>query len=408
MGKTTQPTSIRPIWLYLGSLLINTGISFIWPLTTLYMHNYLHKSLTLAGVVLLMYSGIMIVGNYLGGFAFDRWNRYATIMFGGILTAVATGFLIFFHGWPAYPVWLVLSGLGNGIVVTAINSFATTVRTQRTSLVFNILYFTNNLGLVIGTLIVGFLLDMGIKVVFTVAFVLLAAFVIMAALVYGGHEKPAETGEKEALATDSHARPSQLHRVFALFAVLIVIWIFYEQWQSTIATFMTEEGLAVKDYSFLWTINAILIVLLQPIMTFFDSWLLRHLNGRLYVGFFLIGSSFVTLHYATSYFWFILAMVLLTLGEVISLPATTTFVDLYTSESSKGRYQGMLSAATSAGRAFGPLVGALIVDATSYNTLFWIATIAIWIFTVGFMGMNRDRSGTVTKQQSEAGESTPN
>ena len=58
MEQTKQdPVKIR--FLLLGSLIYNIGISFIWPLTTIYMHQYLHQTLTVAAIVLLLYLSLI-------------------------------------------------------------------------------------------------------------------------------------------------------------------------------------------------------------------------------------------------------------------------------------------------------------------------------------------------------------
>ena len=57
--------------------------------------------------------------------------------------------------------------------------------------------------------------------------------------------------------------------------------------------------MSVRLYSLLWTLNAILIVLIQPLLTYFDDWLTEHLHGRLYIGFSLFGLAFLLLIGAT-------------------------------------------------------------------------------------------------------------
>lgn len=51
----TKRTAVKLKWVALASLLNNTGAAFLWPLTTMYMHNYLHESLTTAGIVMLYF-----------------------------------------------------------------------------------------------------------------------------------------------------------------------------------------------------------------------------------------------------------------------------------------------------------------------------------------------------------------
>lgn len=63
-------------WLVIGMALNITGASFLWPLNTIYMKEELNKSLTIAGVVLLINSLGMVVGNLLGGVLFDKLGGY--------------------------------------------------------------------------------------------------------------------------------------------------------------------------------------------------------------------------------------------------------------------------------------------------------------------------------------------
>ncbi|CAI2547178.1 hypothetical protein AKUG0407_00160 [Apilactobacillus kunkeei] len=62
---------IKLHWLFLGSLINNIAVSTVWPLTTVYMHDALGKSLTEVGIILFLYSTsnvlgkIIYQGNYL-------------------------------------------------------------------------------------------------------------------------------------------------------------------------------------------------------------------------------------------------------------------------------------------------------------------------------------------------------
>ncbi|MCI2033262.1 MAG: MFS transporter [Lactobacillus sp.] len=366
-------------WLFLGSLITNTGISFIWPLTTIYMHEYLHESLTVSGIVLFINSLATMGGNYFGGRLFDRWQPYGTLLSGIAVNIVATLGLIFWHGWPAYPLWLVLLGLGNGVVATTVNSYATLVTSRKPSYVFNVLYFMSNLGLVIGTLVVGYVLPLGI----TYIFILACAMFTLFGLVAWQHFNIAKPLRRQAQATGT-ARTPRRPNVLWLLVLLFVTWVAYEQWQSNISAFMLHLGMTVRDYSLLWTLNAVLIVVFQPILTAFDDWLSDHIRGRLTTGFCLFAVSFGILLFAKPYWSFLLAMAVLTMGEVLALPGVSTYVDLFSPADARGRYQGVVQMLASAGRAVGPLIGALLIDATSYHALFSGVIVALLVVTVIF------------------------
>ncbi|WP_203624541.1 MULTISPECIES: MFS transporter [unclassified Lacticaseibacillus] len=363
-------------WLFLGSLITNTGISFIWPLTTIYMHEYLGESLTVSGIVLFFNSVAMMLGNLIGGRLFDRWSPYRTILTGIALDVGTSLALIFWHGWPAYPLLLVVMGFGSGLVNTAINSFATLSTSRRASYVFNVLYFMQNLGLVIGTLIVGYVLPLGIAWIFALAFVMFLMFFGVALVHFNVTPRPSTERVKAAKAA---RRNPHLINIMLLLATLFLTWVAYEQWQSNISTFMLSLGMNVRNYSFLWTFNAVLIVLGQPILTLFDDWLTAHLRLRLGVGFALFGTAFLLLIPARSYWMFVLAMGVLTLGEILALPSVATYVDMYTDLTEKGRFQGYVQMFASAGRAVGPLAGALVIEAVGYHPLFLALAIILYV-----------------------------
>ena len=376
---------VKLIWLFMGSLIVNTGISFIWPLTTIYMHEYLHEPLTVAGIVLLINSTFTVIGNFLGGWLFDHWRPYQTISIGVILSTVSAGLLIFFHGWPTYAFLLITIGLGNGIVNTGINSTATLIKSKHPSYVFNVLYFTSNLGLVFGSLMVGFILPLGIVYIFSLAFIL---FVIFSAIIltqyHGLNAAKREVKENRGLKVEGVNKTFDKVGIVFVLICLFTAWIAYEQWQSNISTYMLSLGMSVQSYSLLWTLNAIMIVAIQPIMTHFDDFFSKHLRARLYIGFLMCAVAFLSLTHATHYIAFITSMATLTLGEIVAFPAVSTFVNERASVLEKGKYQGYVMATASSGRAVGPLVGALVIETLSYQSLFIVCAALVVLAVLVF------------------------
>lgn len=88
-------TEVKMKWVVLASFFNNAGAAFLWPLTTVYMHNYLHQSLATAGLVLFIMSCAMIAGNYLGGILFDHWPPYKTAIASVSIATLAVITLIF-------------------------------------------------------------------------------------------------------------------------------------------------------------------------------------------------------------------------------------------------------------------------------------------------------------------------
>lgn len=112
-------------WLLVGIFISSIGNSFVWPLTTIYMHEQLHESLTVSGIILLFYSGANVVGSYISGLLFDRYNPRHLLLNGSIVATIVIALMIFFNGWPIYAFLLTAIGFFNGWIMTMINSYAT-------------------------------------------------------------------------------------------------------------------------------------------------------------------------------------------------------------------------------------------------------------------------------------------
>ena len=117
----------KSVWfLILGMLVNTTGNSFLWPLNAIYMHDYLGKTLAMAGFVLMLNSAAGVLGNLLGGFLFDKIGGYKTIMLGIVLTVLTLVGLTQWHEWPHYVWFLTLLGFSGGIVFPSMFALAST------------------------------------------------------------------------------------------------------------------------------------------------------------------------------------------------------------------------------------------------------------------------------------------
>ena len=165
-------------WLSLASLLNSTGAAFLWPLTTVFINKHLGESLTVAGIVLFIMSIAMILGNYLGGYLFDRWNAYLTSVWGAVIATVSIILMIFFHNWPAFPILICFVSFGDGICASVINSYGNFVPSNDALFVYNMVYLAFNVGVVLGTLLVGVLYPISIDLTFIVTSCFYAVFLL--------------------------------------------------------------------------------------------------------------------------------------------------------------------------------------------------------------------------------------
>ena len=377
MAKQRQ---VKLKWVALASLLNNTGAAFLWPLTTMYMHNYLHESLTTAGVVMLLMSICMMVGNYLGGWLFDHWDQYQTAVLGVTISTVAIFTLIFAHGWPWFAILMMLNSLGDGINMTIVNSYGSLVSDHSSRYVFNYIYMAFNVGVVIGTLAVGVLLPISVVLVFTVAtvFYFLLALVVVFALKVRVPLPPKTLRSREKLASRSHQQALVL--IWLILLNFVTIHLSYSLWESVMAVHMTNMGIPFYAYSLLWTLNGVLIIVGQPLVNKLSPYVC--LSSQIMVGILIFASSFILLIFARNLWAFVLDFVLLTIGEMASFAGLPAWIAQLTTVNEAGHYQGLLNIMMSIGRAIGPLYGGFVIDHGNYQELF-ISVFLLMTVTLG-------------------------
>lgn len=380
-----QGDEIKLRWLILGELATWIGASFIWPLTSVYLNKQLHISLSMIGVVLFCNCAGNILGSIIAGRLYDKYNPYPLILWGVGLDAAVLFLMAVFHGWPEYWIWLTITGFLGGWNGTLINSIATSLRRYPGRYVFNVLYFSQNLGVVTGTLIVGYLYDYSITLLFVIAALLFVVAFINALFNY----RPIIAFHKERVAKgqsgDAQKAVPMPKRNFimtmAFFITLGATWLMYMNWESNLSVYMVSLGIPFHLYSLLWTLNASVIVIMQGILAKFPN-LFKNLFHQIIFGICMFSLSFITLVFAKDFAHFALSMFILTLGESTAFPAIPAYVNDLSPNTSKGKYQGATMVASGIGRAFGPLFGGLVIDQAGYIPFFWVAAIVIALMIV--------------------------
>ena len=357
----------------LGAFFTSFGMSFIWPLTSVYLHDNLHISLTLVGLVLFFNSLASVIGNVVGGLGFDRRNPYYLMLAGGIVMTVTLIVLTLFHQAVPFAICLFFLGLAAGWNGTLVSALGATLKRFDGRYVFNMIYFVQNFGIVIGSSVVGFLYDWDLRLPFFVSTLISLGF--LAVVLIGYHplrNLKRATNERKTDKTKIKLPKMNQYLMITLLMMLLITWTMYQQWGSNVSVYMTSLGIPFRYYSVLWTVNAGLILLIQFFIVRYGQYIKNHFMP-IYIGILMFAFSFVVLSIAKQYYMFVCAMVLLTIGEALAFPQVPVIVNRITPEGVKGKYLGLVNSFGSAGRAISPLFGGLMIETFSYRTLFIVA-----------------------------------
>nr|WP_276540433.1 MFS transporter [Salipaludibacillus agaradhaerens] len=376
----------KAIWILVIGMTINvTGASFLWPLNTIYMSQELGRSLTVAGSIIMINAAAGVAGNLLGGRLFDKIGGYKTIMAGVTITTVSAFTLAVFHqSFIAYVLMLTTIGFGGGMMVPCMYALAGAIWPEGGRKPFNAMYVAQNVGVAAGAAIGGLLASLRFDFVFFGNGVMYFSFFLLA-LTFFKHLE--EEGKKVSASstfqqTERVESSKRFQALLLLCAGFLVCWVAYTQWASTISVHTQNLGIPLSAYSLLWTINGGMIIFCQPLIKFFIRRWVHSLKAQIYVGLSIFMVSYLILANAEALTAFVVAMIILTLGEMFVWPAIPTIAHTLAPKGKAGFYQGIVNSVGTGGRMIGPLFGGIMADLFGMAVLFYVL---VAMFSIAFI-----------------------
>lgn len=361
-------------WLLIFGMFINiVGASFLWPLNTIYMHEYLGKTLTVAGFVLMANAGAGVIGNLLGGMLFDKLGGYRTLMLGSVISILALIVLVFRHDFVPYVIFLTILGFSSGIVFPSLYAMIGAVWPEGGRKAFNAMYLANNIGVAIGPAVAGLVAARNIDAIFSANLAFYIGFLFLA--FFGYRNLVADTGPATVLNQRKEIR--QKAPFYALLIIslgYLVTWIIYSQWSTTISTHALSLGVTLTQYSLIWTVNGVVILLGQPIIAPIVKRFENQLKVQMLIGLTIFFGSFIFVSFAETFGQFLMAMVVLTFGEILLWPAIPTIANQLAPKGRNGFYQGIVNSAATIGKMIGPVAGGVFVDLYDMHTMILLLT----------------------------------
>jgi MFS family permease len=372
-------------WLLVMNATFNMVMGFILPVNTIFMTKNLHESMVVSGFVLMVYSGFMMLGNALGGYLFDHYSHRGTLLIGYLIAALGFLILSFCHTWPLYAIVLTVIGLGMGVSYTAVNSYTAVVAQQQrhhSQRIFNIMYLSANVGIALGSMLVSVIFQRSIFLTFflpALCFIACLLIVIFRGHILDGtthkHSNTTQSSKaaiKEVAITSQTSKPRLYLNLFLICLAVLVVWLGYSQWDSNMSLYMLNNNFKMRDYSLLFSLNALSLMIIQPLMGHLTESLFSQLKIQIALGLAIMGSSFIFLPGAQQYWQYVVSMLILTIGESITFPTIPALLSKFSTAQNRGTYQSFYVIFGSLGRALGPYLGSLVATKSSFDVLFML------------------------------------
>ena len=383
----------RAFWIYNLIVFIDRlGGFMLYPFFALYLTQKYNIGMSTVGILFAIFSISGMVGSALGGALADRMGRKVVIIISLILSSLsALGMGLA----PTLGIFIAvvaivgtLSSIGHPAHEAVV---ADLLPPEKRAEGYGIIRIIFNLAVIIAPPIAGLLIARSYLTLFIVdaAISLISAAIVIFAL--------PETKPK----AQAHAKPESMKQTFAgygrvfrdtrfvaFIGVTVMMTLVYMNMNSTLGVFMRDQhGMPALSFGSLLSLNAVIVVLCQ-------FWVARKLEKykpmlMMAAGSLLYAVGFAMYGFVPTFTLFAVAMIIITIGEMIVSPFQQSMVASFAPEDMRGRYMAVSGLTWSIAFTVGPYFAGLILDSANPNLLWVICGVIGLIATLGFIVLNK-------------------
>ena len=381
----------RKVWLLSLVMVVNRSGAMVIAFLSVYLINSMGYSATDAGWVMGAFGAGGIVGNYVGGILNDRFGSWHIM----VISLVVAGLLHIIIGqvtsFPLLCVLVFLTSLSADAFRPA-NRAAIAVYASPENLTqaYGLQRLAANLGFSIGPALGGLLISSyGYESLFWadgITYWLAAALFLVflpadetaSPLVDDPLDRHGDTPETARPLEETRPGLRQPWLVRMILANAFIITCFF-QFFSTVPVYLTQSGYTEGQFGFLLTISGATIVLIEMPLVYISDRRYRPIYVML-SGTALILAGYLLLPVAvlTGYALLVVWILLITFGEILLMPFTSTYVAKHAPAARRGEYLGLLSASYSVAFVMTPVVGFQLAALLGY---------AVSIYAVSALGI---------------------
>ena len=383
----------REVWLLSLVMLINRSGTMVIPFLSVYLTQVKGYTLIQAGWVLTFFGAGSVLGSYIGGKLTDSIGYYK-VQFWSLFGA-GLSFIMLGYAENIFSICLIVflaSTIADAFRPANLAAIAAYSQKENRTRAIALIRMAINLGWAVGPAVGGFLAaKLGYGWLFWVDGLtcISAAFFFWFSLKEKEKTSTDEARSEEQATNIASAWKDHTYLLFLLFT--LINGIAFMQLFTAFPVFLKQEvALNENIIGQLMAMNGLLIAIIEMPLIFvlerrFKSW------QAIGVGTLLIGLSFVVFNFfGNSGGIAVISMLLMTVGEMLSLPFIATMALGFSNEKNRGQYMALFSMAYSLAHIAAPNVGMQIAGRYGFFELWWVILILCILAALGFR-MMRER-----------------
>ena len=380
----------RQFWLMFVGMLISTiGSSMIWPFWLVYISDKLDTPMTVAASLFTLNSFLGLTSSFIGGPIIDRLGRKWIMIASLGINGLAYIFLGNANTFFQFAILLGITGSVNPLYrVGADAMMADILPPEKRIDGYALFRLSNNLGIAIGPAIGGFIAASS----FTLAFYLAAFGMItycILLILFARETLPSKTNMDRDERNLKKAPREKLGGYLPIikdypYISFISSFTLVSMCASLIWVLLpvhATENYAVpmQKYGFIPTTNAIMVVTLQLFITRITKRYPTLSVVTVGAFFYMLAVGLVSIMNGFWGFW--ICMVIMTIGELIIVPTSSTYVANRAPVDKRGRYMSLYALTWGVASGIAPVLGGFLND--SYGpTAIWIGGGIIGLLSV--------------------------
>jgi len=383
----------RAFWIYNIIVFIDRlGGFMLYPFFALYLTQKFDIGMSTVGILFAIFSLSGMVGSALGGALADRMGRKIVIIISLVLSSLSALGMGFAPTLAIFVAVVAIVGTLSSIGHPAHEAVvADLLPPEKRAEGYGIIRVIFNLAVIIAPPIAGLLISRSYLTLFIVDAVisLIAATIVILALPETkpkAHAHAKLESMKQTFA--GYGRVFKDTRFVAFIGVTVMMTLVYMNMNSTLGVFMRDQhGMPALSFGSLLSLNAVIVVL-------FQFWVARRLEKyrpmlMMAAGSLLYAIGFAMYGFVPTFALFVVAMIIITIGEMIVSPFQQSTVASFAPEDMRGRYMAVSGLTWSIAFTIGPYFAGLILDSPNPNLLWIICGVIGMMATLGFIILNK-------------------